>query len=86
MPQLVEVMRPGPLGRLGEEMVVGPLGVRHDEIAQPLQRPDVASARLDGRDRELEVEDWLRGEAGHCCGADALQAHGDTTERVPETT
>ena len=49
----VEVVRPRPFGRLGEEVEVRLLGVRHEEIAEPLQVWDVVPARLDGGDRHL---------------------------------
>jgi hypothetical protein len=47
----VEVVRPRPFGRPGEEAEVRRFGVRHEEVAKPLQLRDVAPARLDGGHR-----------------------------------
>ena len=80
----VEVVGPGPLGRLGEEVVVGRLGRRREEVAEPPQRTGVAITRLDRLHRELEVEDGLGGEARYGRRADVLEAQRDRAEGLTQ--
>jgi hypothetical protein len=82
----VEVVRPRPFGRLGEEVEVRRCGVRHEEVAKPLERSDIALARLDGRDRQLKVEDGLRGDAGDRSGPDVFQADRNIPEGLGDET
>jgi hypothetical protein len=58
----------------------------HEEVAEALQRLNVAFARLDGNDRNLEVDDGLRGQAGDGCGADVLQPNRQRTEGFLDAT
>jgi hypothetical protein len=57
----VDVIRPGPLVRLAEEVEVGRLGNWDEEVADPLERLDVELAPVNRGDRDLQVEDRLRG-------------------------
>jgi hypothetical protein len=82
----VDVVRARALCGLAEEVEVGPRGIRGEEIAQILQRSYIHRRALDGRDRQLKVEDRLRCESRHRGGTDVLQPHGDRANGFPDAT
>ncbi len=78
----VQVMGARALRRLGEEVVVGRLRGRGEQVSQPLQRRDVPLQPLDGRDGELKVEDRLGRKPRHRRRAHVLQADGLLAQRL----
>ncbi len=82
----VEVLRSRALGRPGEEVVVGRLGRRHEQVAELLKKAAVGLAWLHRLDRELEVDDRLGGKPRDGRGADVLEADRDRPERLADAT
>ena len=82
----VEVLRSRALGRPGEEVVVGRLGRRHEQVAELLKKAEVGLAWRHRLDRELEVDDRLGGKPRDGRGADVLEADRDRPERLADAT
>ena len=72
--------------RVGEEVVVGRLGISDEQVPDPFQWLDIPRSRLDGVDGELKVEDGLGSEARHGRRAHVLQAHGDLRKCLLDAT
>ncbi len=81
----VDVMRARTSGRLAEEVIVRRLEIRHEQIAERLQRTAVQLQRTDGPHGQLDVDDWFRRQPGHGRGPDVLDPYGDCAERCSET-
>src|SRR4051812_24717117 len=60
------------------------LVIRPKYVAERLERRAISGLRRKGGDRELNVDDRLRGEAGDRRRADVLDAHGDGAQRVAD--
>jgi hypothetical protein len=66
-------MRPGCAGWF-PEVSLGPLGVvRAVAVAQLLQWLGEGPDRFQGRDRDLDIDDWLGGQSGHGRGSDVVE-------------
>lgn len=65
-------------------MVAGRLGRRSEQVAQALQRFDVALSRLDRVYGELEVEHGLGGKTRNRSRADVLRVHGHLAQRCAD--
>jgi len=63
-------------------MQAGRFGVELEEVTERLKRLFVAGHWLDRSDVDVDVDDGLRGNPGHCCRSDVFDAHRHVTERV----
>ena len=73
----VDVVRAGPLRRLGEEAVPGRLGIGDEQVPQPLDAAAIGGVSLDRCHGQLQIDDRLCSEPGNRRRADVVQTHRD---------
>src|SRR5262249_17325929 len=79
-PYEVEVMRVRPSRGTMEEGAEGVVRVRHVDVAEPREASGVLRERPEVGDRDLDVDDRFRGEAGNRGGAVVIDANRERAQ------